>query len=88
MEMNLKRFLKYNREGKMKEEGIRIYNVEDLVLKVSKYYDQEKYELEKWEPFVDALCRDREYQKEAIFTAIKYMLNNKYNSKRFSNRKL
>ena len=64
----------------MKEEGIRIYNVEDLVLKVSKYYDQEKYELEKWEPFVDALCRDREYQKEAIFTAIKYMLNNKYNS--------
>ena len=60
MEMNLKRFLKYNREGKMKEEGIRIYNVEDLVIKVSKYYDQEKYELEKWEPFVDALCRDRE----------------------------
>lgn len=64
----------------MKEEGIRIYNVEDLVLKTSKYYDQEKYNLEEWESFVDVLCGDREYQKEAIFVAVKYMLNEKYNS--------
>jgi len=38
----------------------------DLVLKVSSNYDLRRLDPNKYEGFLDALCGDREYQKEAV----------------------
>jgi len=38
----------------------------DLVLKVSPSCDPKRFEPNKYEAFLDALCGDREYQEEAI----------------------
>jgi type III restriction enzyme len=38
----------------------------DLVLKVDKNIDLSILSLNKYEPFLDALCVNREYQKESI----------------------
>ena len=46
----------------------------DLVLKISLNYDQRKFDLNKYEAFLDALCGDREYQKEAIRATLRYFL--------------
>ena len=46
----------------------------DLVLQVSKNYDPKIFEPYKYEAFLDALCSDREYQKDAIREAIRYFL--------------
>ena len=43
----------------------------DLVLKVSPNYDPKRFDPNKYEAFLDALCGDREYQKEAIREAMK-----------------
>lgn len=50
----------------------------DLVLKVSQNYDPDSYDPYKYEAFLDALCRDREYQKEAIRTTVRYFLGGEY----------
>jgi len=42
----------------------------DLVLKVSTNYDPKRFDPNKYEAFLDALCGDREYQKEAIREAV------------------
>jgi len=47
-------------------EGIKIYKTQDLVLRVKQSYDPAKLNLKKWVDFIDVLCGDREYQKEAI----------------------
>jgi len=53
------------------------YHEEDLVLGVgmptSTDWDDEKYD-----DFLDRLCGGREYQKEAIKTALRYLLGNEY----------
>lgn len=50
---------------------------EDLVLKVgpatTSGWDESRYEA-----FIDELCGDREYQKEAIRTALRYLLGGRY----------
>ena len=38
----------------------------DLVLKVPPNCDSKRFDPNKYEAFLDALCGDREYQKEAI----------------------
>ena len=43
-----------------------VFNQKDLILKVNKNYDKSKLNLDKWESFLDVLCGDRDYQKEAI----------------------
>ena len=43
-----------------------VFNQKDLILKVNKNYDKSKLNLDKWEAFLDVLCGDRDYQKEAI----------------------
>jgi type III restriction enzyme len=52
----------------------------DLVLKVSPNYDPKRFDPNKYEAFLDALCGDREYQKEAIRETIRYLLSGEYKS--------
>ncbi|TSA30578.1 MAG: hypothetical protein D4R67_00165 [Bacteroidetes bacterium] len=50
----------------------------DLVLKVSPNYDPKRFDPNKYEAFLDALCGDREYQKEAILETVRYFLGGEY----------
>jgi len=52
----------------------------DLVLKVSTNYDPKRFDPNKYESFLDALCGDREYQKEAIREVVRYFLGGEYQS--------
>ena len=56
-----------------------IFKQDDLVLKVNNNYDNSKVKFKDWEPFIITLCRDREYQIEAINRAIIYLISEKYN---------
>ncbi|WP_026715252.1 DEAD/DEAH box helicase [Flavobacterium daejeonense] len=59
----------------------KFFNTQDLVLKVNyKNFDPIKYPLDEWERYLDVLCQNREYQKEAIKMAIHYLISTKYNS--------
>ena len=55
---------------------------EDLVLKVSPNVDQARFDISKYEAFLDALCGDREYQKDAIRETLRYLLGGQYHSVR------
>jgi type III restriction enzyme len=55
---------------------------EDLILKVSKAVDRHKWDEAKYEAFLDELCGDREYQKEAIRTTLRYLLGGEYTNLR------
>jgi type III restriction enzyme len=59
---------------------IKTYNTKDLVLEVSKSYDLIKLDLTKWDRFIDVLCGDRQYQREAIENAIIYLASCRYKS--------
>ena len=50
---------------------------EDLVLKVSPV-DRARWDESRYEAFIDELCVDREYQKEAIRTALRFLLGGDY----------
>jgi len=52
----------------------------DLVLKVSPNYDPKRFDPNRYEPFLDALCGDREYQKDAIRETVRYFLGGEYKS--------
>lgn len=51
---------------------------EDLVLKVSTAVDRSRWDESRYEAFLDELCQDREYQKEAIRTALRFLLGSEY----------
>lgn len=55
---------------------------QDLVLKVSQNVDAARLDLTKYEAFLDALCGDREYQKDATRETLRYLLGGRYNSLR------
>jgi len=59
-------------------QDIKIYKQKDLVLKVNKNYDPTKLDLDSWDLFLDKLCGDREYQKEAIKNAVIYLASGRY----------
>ena len=61
-------------------EGIKIYKTQDLVLRVKQSYDPAKLNLKKWVSFLDVLCGDREFQKEAIRDAIIFFASGEYRS--------
>lgn len=61
-------------------DDIKIFSQSDLVLKVNPVYDPNKLNLEGWSRFLDVLCGDRKYQKEAIKTAIIYLASGNYNN--------
>ncbi len=59
---------------------VKTFNMQDLVLVVSRNYDPIKLNLAAWERFLDILCRDRPYQKQAIQSAIIYLFSGRYAS--------
>ena len=60
--------------------GIRKIDIKNLVLTVDKNYDRSKFDLDEWAEYLDILCGDRDFQKEAIKTSIIYLASGKYNS--------
>lgn len=57
----------------------KIFNTQDLVLKANtRSFDPEKLPISDWQKFLDVLCGNRDYQKEAIRTAIIYLASGKY----------
>lgn len=75
--MNLSKPLMW-RDNSM--EGILRFQASDLVLKVKKSFNPSRLNLNEWDDFLDILCGDREYQKEAIKTAIIYLASGEYHS--------
>lgn len=59
-------------------QDVLVYKQKDLILKVNPNYDPLKLELDKWVPFIDRLCGDREYQKSAIKDSIIYLASGRY----------
>ncbi len=57
---------------------IKIYKQKDLVLKVNQNYNPTKLDLDSWDLFLDKLCGDREYQKEAIKNAVIFLASERY----------
>jgi len=51
-----------------------------LVLEVSSNIDPEKFNINKYEAFLDALCGEREYQKEATRVTLRCLLGEQYNN--------
>lgn len=56
------------------------FKTDDLILNVSKNYDHNKLELDKWEEYIERLCGGRYYQIDAIKNAIIYFGSGNYNS--------
>ncbi len=59
---------------------IKTYKTKALVLQVSKTYNPLTLKFDEWNGFLDILCNNREYQKEAIRDAIIYMASGRYKS--------
>lgn len=59
---------------------VKTFRQAELVLKVSNVYDTTKLDINAWTPFLNRLCGDRPYQKEAIQTAIIYIASGNYDS--------
>ena len=51
---------------------------EELMLGVSPAVNPAKWDESLYEDFLDVLCGDRTYQKDAIRTALRYLLGGKY----------
>ena len=58
------------------------FNNQDLVLSVSKNIDPARFDINLYEPFIDALCGNREYQKEAIRVTLRYFMSGRYENLR------
>lgn len=56
------------------------YKTADLVLQVSSNYDPAILNLAVWDRYLDILCGDRQYQKEAIHKAIIFLCSGLYKS--------
>ncbi|MFS0852558.1 DEAD/DEAH box helicase [Microbacterium sp. 179-I 3D4 NHS] len=54
----------------------------DLVLKVTKAIDPSVLDLTPFEPFLDALCGTRDYQKDAIRVTLRYLAGGRYENAR------
>ena len=60
-------------------EDKKIFNTQDLVLKVNpKGYNPLTLPIDEWDRYLDILCQNRTYQKEAIKTAVIYLFGGKY----------
>ena len=53
---------------------------EDLVLRVRSDFDPARIRLDRYEAFLDALCGDREYQKDAVRTVCRLVAGGEYSS--------
>jgi len=57
---------------------IKQYKTADLVLQVSKNYNPATLNLAAWDRYLDILCNDRQYQKEAILKSITFLASGIY----------
>lgn len=57
---------------------MRRFHNQDLVLDVGYSVDRSKWDESKYEAFIEELCGDREYQKDAIRTTLRYLLGGEY----------
>lgn len=57
---------------------IKTYKTADLVLQVSKNFNPATLNLAAWDRYLDILCSDRQYQKEAIHNAIIFLASGLY----------
>ncbi len=55
---------------------------QELVLRISPSVDPTRFDLTRYEPFLDALCGTREYQKEATRVTLRYLLGGRYTNLR------
>lgn len=55
---------------------------EELMLRVSPAVNRARWDESRYEDFLDILCGDRTYQKDAIQTALRYLLGGKYSNLR------
>ena len=53
-----------------------------LVLMVSENIDPARFDVFKYEAFLDALCGTREFQKSTIRTVLRYLLGGRYRNLR------
>ncbi|AEF81524.1 DEAD/DEAH box helicase [Leadbettera azotonutricia] len=61
--------------------GKKQFNTQELVLKISsKNYDPRKYPINDWDRYLDVLCQNRNFQKEAIKTILYYLVSDNYKS--------
>ena len=63
-------------------EDKKVFKNQDLVLKVSPNIDPNKFDINKYEAFLDALCVEREYQKDSIRVTLRYLLGGQYKNLR------
>ncbi len=63
-------------------QDIKSFKQSDLVLKVNRAYNTNVLDLSVWMPFIDRLCGDRTYQKDAIVTALIFLASGQYASLR------
>ena len=59
-------------------EEIKTYKQKDLVLKVNQNYDPIKLDMDAWDSFLNRLCLDRDYQKEAIKNAVVFLASERW----------
>ena len=57
---------------------IKTYKTADLVLQVNNNYNPTTLNLNSWDRYLDILCSDRQYQKEAIYNAVIYLASGLY----------
>ncbi|KAF0194361.1 MAG: Type III restriction enzyme res subunit [Bacillota bacterium] len=62
----------------MTSQEVQSFRTEDLVLGVSNAVDRRIWDESRYEAFLDELCGDREYQKDAIKAAMRYLLGGNY----------
>ena len=63
-------------------QDVKTFRQAELVLGVNRVYDTGKLDLRAWKPFLDRLCGDRVYQKEAIEAAVIYLASGQYQTLR------
>lgn len=66
-----------NATASRRSDDRRTFRNEDLVLAL-KPHDPARWDESRYEPFLDALCGHREYQKEAIRVVLSYWLGGRY----------
>lgn len=59
-------------------EGIQRIDVNNLTLKINRFYDPSKLDLDSWDDYLNCLCQGRLYQKDAIKSAIIYLASGRY----------
>lgn len=64
--------------ARQRNNGVKSFHNEDLILEVSSSINRLKWDENKYEPFIDELCGNREYQKDALRSALRYLLGKEY----------